>query len=58
MFFMLLTDDYANGGGSKGSSRAGSPASSEGTVVGEKRLDIDQDDLEINNFIDLTYFKR
>ncbi|KAJ8665188.1 hypothetical protein QAD02_006850 [Eretmocerus hayati] len=52
-----MTDDYHNGAGSKGSSRAGSPMDSD-DIEGEKRLDIDHDDLDVSSFIDLTYFKR
>ncbi|XP_001604513.2 uncharacterized protein LOC100120919 isoform X2 [Nasonia vitripennis] len=53
-----LTEEYLPGTGSKGSSRAGSPAESDDIAVGEKRLDIDQEQEDISNFIDLTYFKR
>lgn len=54
----FLAEEYLAGTGSKGSSRAGSPAGSDDITVGEKRLDIDQGQEDISNFIDLTYFKR
>ncbi|XP_028522848.1 uncharacterized protein LOC107998586 isoform X2 [Apis cerana] len=55
--------DYLNGDGSKGSSRAGSPVGSDDIPVTEKQLDMQddpesKDDLTVNGFIDLTYFKR
>ncbi|CAK9803588.1 SIN3-HDAC complex-associated factor [Anthophora plagiata] len=58
-----LTEDYLNGDGSKGSSRAGSPVGSDDIPVTEKQLDMQddpesKDDLTVNGFIDLTYFKR
>ncbi|OXU23362.1 hypothetical protein TSAR_009549 [Trichomalopsis sarcophagae] len=54
----VFAEEYLPGTGSKGSSRAGSPADSDDIAVGEKRLDIDQEQEDISNFIDLTYFKR
>ncbi|XP_076658367.1 uncharacterized protein LOC143362252 isoform X2 [Halictus rubicundus] len=58
-----LTEDYLNGNGSKGSSRAGSPVGSDDIPVTEKQLDMQdisesKDDLTVNGFIDLSYFKR
>ncbi|XP_003494549.2 uncharacterized protein LOC117242121 isoform X1 [Bombus vosnesenskii] len=58
-----LTEDYLNGDGSKGSSRVGSPIDSDDIPVTEKQLDIQddaesKDDITVNGFIDLTYFKR
>lgn len=58
-------EDYLNGNGSKGSSRVGSPIDSDDIPVipVEKQLDIQDDaesknDITVNGFIDLTYFKR
>ncbi|XP_043519137.1 uncharacterized protein LOC122533466 isoform X1 [Frieseomelitta varia] len=56
-----LTEDYLNGHGSKGSSRTGSPMSSDDIPVTEKQLDMQVDSVSKNDltgFIDLTYFKR
>ncbi|XP_076170485.1 uncharacterized protein LOC143148240 isoform X1 [Ptiloglossa arizonensis] len=58
-----LTEDYLNGDGSKGSSRAGSPVGSDDIPVTEKPLDMQnvaesKNDLTVNGFIDLSYFKR
>ncbi|XP_043256762.1 uncharacterized protein LOC122399831 isoform X1 [Colletes gigas] len=58
-----LTEDYLIGDGSKGSSRAGSPIGSDDIPVTEKQLDMQdvsesKNDLTVNGFIDLTYFKR
>ncbi|XP_076242397.1 uncharacterized protein LOC143184215 isoform X2 [Calliopsis andreniformis] len=55
--------DYLNGNGSKSSSRAGSPIDSDDIAVTEKQLDMQdvsesKDDLTVNGFIDLSYFKR
>lgn len=66
MFFLccvVYLEDYLNGNGSKGSSRAGSPIGSDDIPVTEKQLDMQddpesKDDLTVNGFIDLTYFKR
>lgn len=60
---MFSSEDYLNGHGSKGSSRTGSPISSDDIPVTEKQLDMQDDsesknDLTVNGFIDLTYFKR
>ncbi|XP_012279287.1 SIN3-HDAC complex-associated factor isoform X2 [Orussus abietinus] len=59
-----LTEDYLGGAGSKGSSRAGSPAGSDEVTAGVRRLAMEQgefdgkDHLPDNGFIDLSYFKR
>ncbi|XP_024947552.1 uncharacterized protein LOC107274524 isoform X2 [Cephus cinctus] len=57
-----LTEDFLPGTGSKGSSRAGSPAESDDHPTGEKRLVLEQDDIKdqlpVSSFIDLSYFKR
>ncbi|XP_054013084.1 uncharacterized protein LOC128894964 isoform X1 [Hylaeus anthracinus] len=58
-----LTEDYLNGNGSKGSSRAGSPIGSDDIPVTEKQIDMQdvtesKNDLTVNGFIDLSYFKR
>ncbi|XP_031846754.1 uncharacterized protein LOC116433127 isoform X3 [Nomia melanderi] len=58
-----LTEDYLNGNGSKSSSRAGSPVGSDDIPVTEKQLNMQdisesKDDLTVNGFIDLSYFKR
>ncbi|XP_053970410.1 uncharacterized protein LOC128872094 isoform X1 [Hylaeus volcanicus] len=58
-----LTEDYLNGNGSKGSSRAGSPIGSDDIPVIEKQIDMQdvtesKNDLTVNGFIDLSYFKR
>lgn len=60
---LFFLEDYLNGDGSKGSSRAGSPVGSDDIPVTEKQLDMQddpesKDDLTVNGFIDLTYFKR
>lgn len=60
---MFFLEDYLNGNGSKGSSRVGSPIDSDDIQVTEKQLDIQddaesKDDITVNGFIDLTYFKR
>lgn len=61
--FCSFLEDYLNGDGSKGSSRVGSPIDSDDIPVTEKPLDIQddaesKDDITVNGFIDLTYFKR
>lgn len=61
--FFLLAEEYLNGNGSKGSSRAGSPIGSDDIPVTVKQLDMQdvsesKDDLTVNGFIDLSYFKR
>ena len=58
---MFSLEDYLNGHGSKGSSRTGSPISSDDIPVTEKQLDMQVDPVSKNDltgFIDLTYFKR
>lgn len=58
---MFSSEDYLNGHGSKGSSRTGSPISSDDIPVTEKQLDMQVDPVSKNDltgFIDLTYFKR
>lgn len=59
-----LIEDYIPGNGSKCSSRAESPTSSDDINTVDKPLDVVQEDsdikndLTINGFIDLSYFKR
>lgn len=59
-----LTEDFLAGTGSKGSSRAGSPAESDDAAADMKRLTMEQgesdekDEVLVNGFIDLSYFKR
>lgn len=60
---LLFTEEYLAGTGSKGSSRAGSPAGSDDTAAIDKRINgespmTDDKNLSVNDFIDLTYFKR
>ncbi|XP_034941472.1 SIN3-HDAC complex-associated factor [Chelonus insularis] len=54
-------NEYVNGAGSKGSSRAATPEECD-DVMTEKRLTEvctdDKDELSVNDFIDMTYFKR
>ncbi|XP_046735291.1 uncharacterized protein LOC124404870 [Diprion similis] len=70
----VMSDDYTEdflpdngGGGSKNSSRAGSPTGSDDGLTGVKRLAVEQGEsgikrrlpqIPVSGFIDLTYFKR